>query len=104
MKWNMIASCALLSVLLSLPLSAEEEDENLCRDANANRDWAERLAANPNDPLLTRLFASRQSLCWMIDQELLTVDRATELFEKERSEAIKERQKENAQRQGAPVL
>jgi hypothetical protein len=24
MKWNMIASCALLSVLLSLPLSAEE--------------------------------------------------------------------------------
>lgn len=104
MKWNTVALYALLSVLLSLPLSAGEQGESLCRDANANREWAKLLAANPNDLMLTRLFAFRQSLCWMIDQGLLTVDRATELFEKERSDAIDERQRENAQRQGAPVL
>lgn len=104
MKQNIAAPWALLLTLLSPPLSGEEPTGNLCRDPTVNREWAERLAAHPNDPLLIRLFASRQGLCWMTDQGLLTVDQAAGLFEKERLEAIKERQRENAQRRGDPVL
>ncbi|MCB1778770.1 MAG: hypothetical protein KDJ34_01505 [Candidatus Competibacteraceae bacterium] len=90
-------------MLLSLPLAAETT-ENLCQDPTANREWAERLAAHPNDPLLTHLFAFRQNLCWMTDQGLLTVDQAADLFEKERDKAIEKRQRENMQRRSDPVL
>ena len=91
----MIFRALLVSLLLINAVSAEE---NYCRDQSVNWQWADMLTETPDDPLIIKLVALRFGLCVLVDQGLIALNRATEIFEQERSEAIAERRQDEQQR------
>ena len=86
---------ALLVALFSISSPAFSDDlPNYCLDPQTNSEWAGLLSKNPNDDLVTKLFALRIGLCELVQRNIITLDRATDLFELERGKALKEREKE----------
>lgn len=75
------------------------EDVNYCKDRNANRQWVERLAEAPDDATIIELFALRTGLCVLIDQGLISIERATAIFEARRSEALIERREQREEQE-----
>jgi hypothetical protein len=65
--------------------------ENYCKDQQVNNQWLEMMANNPQDPDLIKLVALRMGLCVMVDQDLISFDKAATIFETERVEAIDKR-------------
>ncbi len=85
-----------------LSISAASADANYCRDPAVNRQWADMLAKTPDDPLIIKLFALRSGLCILVDQGIIALDQATDIFEQERSEVVTERGQEQQPR--SPLL
>ena len=69
--------------------------ENYCYDATENANWRTALKRFPNDSVLLRLYALRQGLCDMVDENIIPLDVAILLFEEERERWITEYRKEN---------
>jgi hypothetical protein len=74
--------------------SQAEESPNYCLDPQANSEWATLLSKNPNDDIVARLFALRIGLCELVSRKIITLDRATDIFEPERDKAVRERKQE----------
>ena len=89
-------------VLFILSLSARAESVNYCYDAQANAGWKEQLSKNPNDNIIMGLFALRMGLCQLVDGGVLTVDRATAIFEASRVNAVRDREKEEDRNEVTP--
>jgi hypothetical protein len=86
------------SLLSLLSIGTARAGENYCQDPEANRQWLEMLARTPDDPLIIKLFALRSGLCVLVEQRLIALDQATDIFEQERSEAMTERHREEQER------
>ena len=83
--------CALALALL-LSFSAYADDSaNYCLDPETNQQWAKMLMDSPDDDAVAKLFALRLGLCQLVEKELITLERATSLFEAEREKIVRER-------------
>ena len=87
----MLRAFAILLIVLAMPAHSEQ---SFCNERQVNQEWYDLLAKSPNDHLLIKLLALRSGLCAMIEQELVGVQLATEIFEAERAEAISQRRSE----------
>jgi hypothetical protein len=95
-------------LLLSLTLGASSctdglhaaQPDNYCHDPEANQRWGELLLDAPADDVLLRLFALRLGLCQMVDAGILTLERATEIFERARQRGLLERREQMERWQG----
>ena len=74
--------------------SETPESPNYCLDPQTNSEWIAMLSNNPNDDTVAKLFALRIGLCELVRRNIITLERATDLFENERSEAVMERKQE----------
>lgn len=92
---------SLLLVLLALtrPVFASQH-ENYCNDKDINRQWDEALEQYPEDNLIVRLAATRESLCDQLDSKAIDQDRAKALWEDALTEALLERAREEQRRRG----
>ena len=70
------------------------ESPNDCLDEDANREWVDIYNKSPNDNDIAKLFALRAGLCEMVRRKTLTIERATEIFEKEREKTVAEKKME----------
>lgn len=66
--------------------------ENYCNDPNSWKEWDELVQKYPEDLDIQALHALRIGLCAKVERGDLTVDQATEIFERAR-EAIVDRKK-----------
>ena len=82
---------ALTLLFLPLPVVAND-DPNYCLDPEANQQWARMFMDSPDDDAL------RLGLCQLVEKELITLQRATDLFEIERVEVVRKRAVEELQR------
>ena len=83
-----------LFLLLSATAGFAAESPNYCLDEDANREWEDIYNKNPNDNDIAKLFALRAGLCEMVRRKTLTIERATEIFEKERAKTVAEKKME----------
>ena len=65
--------------VISLILKAEEK--NFCNDPDASLQWESLIQEFPDDMQIHALHALRLGLCSKVDQGILTVDQAVEIFE-----------------------
>ena len=85
----------ILGILLFIASSSfASESPNYCLDPQTNSEWTAMLSNNPDDDTVAKLFALRIGLCELVRRDIMTLDRATDLFENERSEAVMERKQE----------
>lgn len=98
----MLILCLLFFLLLvpglvsaTIP-STETTDRTYCEDEGTRRDWEARTATNPDDSDLQMLHALWLGLCVKIQREGLTVDQATDLFERMRQRLIERRREQSA--------
>ena len=91
----------LLSVLiLVVPIAGlAEEQANYCLDPETNAEWVQMLSKSPNDDLIAELFALRIGLCELVKREVISLDRATGIFEAARGRGISERKREQLRQQ-----
>ena len=81
-------------MLLALSTSASAEDRNRCHDPATVADWERLLSGNPRDPVVIRLYGLSRGLCSMIDDGLVELDQAIEIFSREHARSVVERYKE----------
>ena len=74
--------------------SYASESPNYCLDPQTNSEWTAMLSNNPGDDSIAKLFALRIGLCELVRRNIITLDRATDIFENERGEAVIERKRE----------
>jgi len=72
-----IISITILILLLSIPASAET---NFCHDKKAWNDWNKMVEKFPDDIPLQILHALRIGLCDKIEQNSISFEEATDLF------------------------
>jgi len=79
-----------LILLLSPPCSADtgKESDNYCEDAVSWQQWHELLEKHPQDDALHALYAMRLGLCSMVEAGNISLDRATQIFEKMRGSLV----------------
>ena len=88
-----------LAFALLFSFSAFADDSaNYCLDPETNQQWAQMLMDSPDDDSVAKLFALRLGLCQLVEKELITLERATDLFEIERDEVVRQRAVEELQR------
>lgn len=86
------ATILLTANLLLIPAS-HAASVNYCHDEQAQRDW-EKLVRNDSEPEVKELYHLRKELCRKVDDGVINLDTAIEIFESERLnkiEAIKRR-------------
>ncbi len=89
-----------LAVLVVLTHPAHAEDSrNGCHDPATVADWERLLSINPKDPVVIRLYGLRRGLCSMIDDGLVELDQAIEIFNQEHARSVVERYKEEQGRE-----
>lgn len=79
-----------IAALVLVPALAMGQENN-CLDPATRKDWAEKHAASPRDPVMTRLYALWLGLCELVATDRVDLDTAVELFEQERSKGVVER-------------
>ena len=90
----------LAAVLLFVPLtSSASTTENYCMDPSVNAEWSKMLSQAPRDNLVVHLFALRIGLCELVKRKIIDLDRATEVFEKARVDAVVERRGDELRQQ-----
>ncbi len=83
------------AALMSIPsLALAEKPENYCLDKETNARWASMLSHQPNDQDIAKLFALRIGLCELVARKIVSLEQATNIFEKERVEVIRLKEKE----------
>lgn len=89
-KINKLAAILLFILLIPFVVQAEESP-NYCLDPEANSQWIKMLSDNPGDDVIAKLFALRVGLCELVKREIVTLERATMIFEAERSISIQKK-------------
>ena len=80
-------------IILLIPLAAMAE-KNYCHDPVSQAEWEELVNKYPNDMGIQALHALRIGLCQKVDDDVLTVQEATKIFENMRQALIKRRTQE----------
>lgn len=80
---------AIAAICTSGLAHAGDAEVNHCKETKANQKWAELARENHDSDTWQRLFALRIGLCAMVKQESLSVHRASQIFERQRQEAIR---------------
>ena len=93
-----------LTVLLyfASPLSPAADSSNTCNDPDSWKEWNRLIAKYPQDMTVQALHALRIGLCLKIERGDLTVDQATEIFNRFWDEAIREKQKQEQRAKKKP--
>ncbi|MFO7801047.1 MAG: hypothetical protein R6V55_01990 [Desulfovermiculus sp.] len=81
----------LIILLISLSSLAEK---NYCHDPESQAEWEELVNKYSNDMGIQALHALRIGLCQKVDDDVLTVQEATNIFENMRQALIKRRTQE----------
>lgn len=79
------AGCAL--TLLGFQVASASET-NYCHDPETNKTWKELLVKGYDNDRMIQLYALRDGLCDLVDEKVLTVKRATLIFERERQRIL----------------
>lgn len=95
------AFAAVVAASSCVPATALAGDENSCHDSESNREWAKLAQQHHRYDDWQRLFALRVGLCVMVEQGELSVGRASDIFERERKQAIEEIRKQGEPKFGA---
>ena len=80
-------------IVLLIPLAAQAET-NYCHDPESNAEWEELIRKHPDDMGIQALHALRIGLCQKVDEEVLTIPKATKIFEDMRKALIEHRSRE----------
>jgi hypothetical protein len=88
----------LLLALVSAPALATDS-QNRCHDLATMADWEKLLSENPKDPVVIRLYGLRRGVCSMIDEALVQLDQAIEIFNTEHAKGVVERYNEEQGRE-----
>lgn len=79
-----------------LVTNTDIDKDNYCHSPEKNATMARLLKEYPNDENVLKMFALRLGFCAMIDFDAISLDRAIDLFEREREKVIEEiRSQEN---------
>lgn len=89
----------MLIALLSGPTLAAEPT-NYCNDPDINQRWADALVNYPNDPLVVRLAAQRDTLCTLLQDEEIDLERAQSLWDKALTDALLQRARAEQRERG----
>ena len=81
MRVIILAAC--LSVAPLVIMAADSP--NYCLNSETNASWSRMLGDSPDDDLIARLFALRIGLCELVRREAISLERATDIFEKTRA-------------------
>ena len=68
-----------------------DESQNYCLDPETNITWLRMLSESPHDSVIAELFALRIGLCELIERKIISIDRATDIFEESRQRGLKEK-------------
>jgi len=93
-----------LMLLFNPANSLAGKSPNYCLDPEVNAKWLRMLQHSPDDDLIAKLFALRIGLCELVKRKVISLERATDIFEAERGDGVNERKKEflrNQKRQGS---
>ena len=82
-------------MLLCAAFAAQAENENYCQDAQTNAQWQSMLAKDYSKDSMVVLFALRDGLCRLVEAKVITLDRASQLFEIERERVVAEAREHN---------
>ncbi len=88
-----LACIAVLTAFAAGAAPDSDQQINHCHDSQANSEWARLAHENHQSDIWQRLFALRVGLCVMVERDELSVDRATHIFEAERTRGIAELKK-----------
>ena len=67
----------------------DSEEVNHCQESEVNQEWAALADEHHDSDTWQRLFALRIGLCAMVERGDLTVHRASQIFERQRQDAIR---------------
>ena len=84
----------LLFVSLSVVPSPAADSSNTCKDPDSWKEWDQLVFKYPQDMIVQALHALRIGLCLKIERGDLTVEEATEIFNRLWDDAIREKQKQ----------
>jgi len=87
-----LISIIILIISLSIPVSAET---NFCHDKTTWNDWNKMVKSNPEDIPLQIMHALRIGLCIKIEQNSISFEEATDLFDAMFDDVMKKRDQEN---------
>ncbi len=96
-----------LILLLLVPLAwavSAQEHKCYCKDPTVDRQWEEALDKYPQDKVVVRLAAKRETLCDMIEMGEIGVDKARLLSEKALTKTLLERAREEQAKRGLMQL
>jgi len=94
-----VSTALLLLNLSALPSSVVgDEPANHCHKPEVAAQWEQLLANSPKDPIVVRLYALRKGLCHMIDEGLVDLDQAIDIFNPEHARGVMERLKEDSEK------
>lgn len=82
-------------LLLCASVAAKADEENYCHDAATNAQRQMLLADDHHKDSIVVLFALRDGLCRLVDAKVVTLERATVIFETERDRVLIEADKAN---------
>jgi hypothetical protein len=85
---------SILVLFFAVPSVVTAETENHCLDQESWKEWDALIQKYPNDMDVQTLHALRLGLCAKIERGDLTVEKATEIFERFREVIIKKKQAE----------
>lgn len=81
---------AVFSGLAVIPVGTIAQDAvNHCHDKQTNQRWEELAAQNHDSDAIQRLYALRLGLCVQVEREVLSVPRATTIFERQREKVLR---------------
>jgi hypothetical protein len=72
------------------------EEANYCHDPAVDAQWERMLGETPEDPIVLKLYGLRSGLCSMVDHGKISLNQATEIWERERAESVVQRYREES--------
>jgi len=81
-----------------------QEPTNHCHKPEVAAQWEQLLANSPKDPIVIRLYALREGLCRMVDDGLVELDQAIDIFNREHARGVMERMEEDNEKRRERAL
>jgi len=72
-----------------------EEPVNHCHKPEVEAQWQQLLADSPEDAVVIRLYALRDGLCHMVDEGLVDLEQAIDIFNREHARSVMGQVKED---------
>jgi len=85
---GLIAAAVLALSVVWVPATVAEDATNYCDEPTSNQEWMAKIIEHQDSDIWQRLFALRMGLCISVEKDLLSLDRATLIFERARARAI----------------